>query len=321
MRSWLLLQLRRLLQPKIYILVFCLLILFSATVVWQWPDNNLHVIACDVGQGDATLITYKFSQLLIDGGPNNKVLDCLSRYLPFWDRDLEMVVLTHPQDDHLAGLIPVINRYRVRYFATGPEGNTTAGYSELVRLLRESSFRYQTTVLNLFAGDQLKIGGISAEVLWPEHDWLVKNLAADPQSRRETFASGAVLGLKATAELNDYSLVIRVNKGNTAILLPGDADSNLDPLLLASNRLSPVTFLKFPHHGSRTGATKEFLETLSPKLALISVGAKNRFGHPAPATLDLLKTLKIQFLRTDLSGDIEIITDGKARQVKTHNIY
>ena len=312
MSSYFFLPLRKFLRPKNLFLISCLLFTLTLTVLWQLPDNNLHIISCDVGQGDATLITYKFSQMLVDGGPGNKVLDCLSKYMPFWDRTIEMVMLTHPQDDHLAGLIPVIQRYRVEYFVTGKGGNTTAGYHELLSQLKEKVDCCQLKVLNLYTGDQINVGGIRGEIIWPQREWVVENLAdTDVDGREVAFANGVVLGAKSVRDPNDYSLMVRVNKGSVSFLGTGDGDSTLDPLLLASNRLSPVTILKYPHHGSKTGATKEFLQAVQPQLAVISVGAKNRYGHPAPETLDLLNILKIPYLRTDLSGDVEVITDGE----------
>ncbi len=105
-------------------LSFSLILVLS--VVWlaviTFPDNNLHIIACDVGQGDAMLLTYKNFQVLIDGGPNSKVLPCLSGHMPFWDRQIEVVILTHPEADHFIGLIDVFKNYKIKYFLANQVG-------------------------------------------------------------------------------------------------------------------------------------------------------------------------------------------------------
>ncbi|MCX6725710.1 MAG: MBL fold metallo-hydrolase [Candidatus Shapirobacteria bacterium] len=118
-------------------------------MVFSWPDNRLHLIFCNVGQGDAILITYKQTQILIDGGPDNKVLNCLSEHLPFWDRQLEAVFLTHPNADHLIGLLMVLKRYQIKYFFSDfkIEGILEA------KLLQK--------------GDKVIIGRLSFLVLWP----------------------------------------------------------------------------------------------------------------------------------------------------------
>ena len=119
-------------------------------VVFSWPDNRLHLIFCDVGQGDAVLITYGQTQILIDGGPDNKVLDCLSQYLPFWDRQLEAVFLTHPDTDHLNGLLTVFQRYQVKYFF--------------------SNFKIEGIMKarSLQKSDKVKIGPLQFLALWPD---------------------------------------------------------------------------------------------------------------------------------------------------------
>lgn len=119
-------------------------------VVFSWPDNRLHLIFCDVGQGDAVLITYSQTQILVDGGPDNKVLDCLSQYLPFWDRQLEAVFLTHPDDDHLTGILSVFKRYQVKYFFSN---------FKIEGILKAKPLQ---------KGDKVKIGPLQFLALWPD---------------------------------------------------------------------------------------------------------------------------------------------------------
>src|SRR3990167_3816083 len=113
----------------------------AAITIWlavlALPDNRLHVVVCDVGQGDAILVSYKTTQMLVDGGPNKAVLGCLARHMPFYDHRIEVVVLTHPQADHMNGLIDVVKRYTVLQFIKEPVENNTDGYRELMRLLEK----------------------------------------------------------------------------------------------------------------------------------------------------------------------------------------
>lgn len=136
------------LKKPLFWLILLLILLWTA--VFSLPDNKLHLIFCDVGQGDAILISYQKTQILIDGGPDNRVLSCLSRHLPFWDRRLEVVILTHPEEDHFGGLIDVIKRYNLKYLISSswPEGGR------------------KTTVLK--TGDEIHLGKINLSVLWPK---------------------------------------------------------------------------------------------------------------------------------------------------------
>jgi len=169
--------------------------------VFSFPDQKLHLIFCDVGQGDAILIQKGFNQILIDGGPNNKVLDCLSKNMPFWDRTIEIVALTHPQADHLGGLNYVLERYSVNYFLSGPEGNESAGYKQLIAKIvkKQSSSNNPLTfsndplaksitgirsttsttgikVINPYTGQKIKFAGMELETLWPEKNWVANSI-------------------------------------------------------------------------------------------------------------------------------------------------
>jgi len=110
----------------------------AAVTVWlavlALPDNRLHLVVCDVGQGDAILVSYKTTQMLIDGGPNSAVLGCLADHMPFYDHRIEVVMLTHPQADHLNGLIEVLKRYTVLEFVRSDVENNTDGFRELMGL-------------------------------------------------------------------------------------------------------------------------------------------------------------------------------------------
>lgn len=277
------------------------------TAIFSLPDGRLHIVFCDVGQGDAAYIRTPNNQdMLIDGGPDDKVLSCLGRHMPFYDRTIDVVVLTHPQKDHLQGLISVVERYTVKYFVIGMEGNTTEGYKKLVTAISDKKI----PVKNLYTGDKFSLGKVEFDVLWPEKSWVAAQLGSDLERAKGLTPDSAVLGLSTDTELNDFSYYLDLKYGSFSALFTGDADSRIQPEIMKSADLPDVDVLKFPHHGSKYGATDEFLEKVSPETAVISSG-KNPWGHPTKEALDLLLDRKVQIKRTDLEGDVEIISNGR----------
>lgn len=274
--------------------------------VFSFPDQKLKIVFCDVGQGDAILIQKGFNQILIDGGPNNKVLNCLSNNMPFFDRTIEIVALTHPQADHLEGLNHVMERYSVNYFLSGPEGNESAGYKNLMNRLKVQSARLK--VINPYTGEKIKLAGIELESLWPEKNWASLRLENFEALARQ--AGGVVLGASTTQDLNDFSLVFLLRYHGFSVLFPGDADAGIqDEILLNNQNLGQVKLLKVPHHGAKTALRDEFLEILKPETAIISVG-KNSYGHPSGELIKKLENLRAKVRRTDLEGEIKIVISG-----------
>lgn len=313
---------------------FLTLLILVASFVWltafSFPDNKLHVVFCDVGQGDATLISLGLNQILIDGGPNDKVLDCLAKNMPFFDKTVEVVAMTHPEADHMTGLISVLEKYKVNFFLSGPEGNSSSGYQALTSNLNSHK---EIKIINPYAGTKIKLGNVNLDSLWPTREWAAENIDSSVilSETKDLPGNGAILGVKATdSHLNDFSLVFLLTYNNklqqsklcstppeagkfvsqpsacrnNKVLLMGDADSRVDDKILLNSISLPIDILKFPHHGSKTGMTKEFLEEIMPKEAVISVG-KNSYGHPTSEALDMLKSLNVKIRRTDLEGDIK----------------
>ena len=225
------------------------------------PDSRIHITVCDVGQGDGILVTQGTKQLLIDTGPNDKIIGCLGRHMPFWDRKIEVIVITHNQADHNGGLEKVKGRYEVEQLIQG----------------------------TVIAGDVIRMGKISYEIEGPS-----KVLGATMESVTD----------------NEQGVIGRVCYGKFCMGLTADVSS----ANMASAEEMEV--LKVPHHGSKTGLDKEWLAQTRAKLAVISVGKGNRYGHPAPETIKLLQELGMKILRTDESGDVEIISDGEKWWVK-----
>ena len=264
-------------------------------IVWQWPDGNVHMVACDVGQGDGILIWKGSVQAVVDGGPDNKIIDCLSRFVPFWDRTIELVVLTHPEADHMTGLVQVLDRYRVNQLVTGNVAKDT----QVFRMFKEKVVENQVPVHIAVAGEQIRVNGLEFRVVNPQR-----------------IEDERVLGARLMDEgINEVSVVVKLEYGKFGALLTGDIGSDTERVLLNSgaNLLSNV--LKVGHHGSRFSSSEEFLEAVKPAVALVSVG-KNRYGHPTSEALERLKSVGARILRTDEEGDIEIISDGQRMWVK-----
>lgn len=287
-------------------LVLMLSFLFSL------PDGKLHLFFCDVGQGDAAYIRAPNNQdILIDGGPNDSVLSCLGRHMPFYDRTIDVVMLTHPQKDHLQGLLSVIQRYKVKNFIIGIEGNETEGYRSLVDLLQKD----RINIKNLYSGDKFSLGKVEFDVLWPEKKWVAEHLTP-VLSDLSYLSNSRVLGFSTDTDLNFFSYFLHMKYGSFTSLFTGDGDSRIQSEIMKEVTLPRVNILKYPHHGSKYGASDDFLKLVNPDLTVISVG-KNPWGHPNTETLDLLGKLSVPLKRTDQSGDVEIISDGKGWAVNT----
>lgn len=280
-------------MKKLLILIFTSVFIVGTLFLFEYSkfyDGKLHIVICDVGQGDGILIrTPAKTEILIDGGPDQSILSCLSSNMPFWDRTIEAVIMTHPDADHSTGLIHVLKRYKVLAFYTEEVEGTTQTFKLLDTILAEKSLSAKF----LHTGDTLKDdSGMRLITLWPTREAIRK-----------------IVQTTSEPTLNDISIVGLLTFGDFKGLFTGDAGEKVENQI--ENQAGKITLLKVPHHGSATGMNNQFLSVTQPALAVISVGDKNRYGHPTAKILDLLKNRSIRYLRTDQDGEIEVITDGK----------
>lgn len=277
----------------LFVSVFLLISFFSSL-----PDGKLHVVFCDVGEGDAIYLRFPDgTDGLIDGGPNNKVLSCLGKYMPFWDRKIELVFLTHPQADHINGLIEVANRYEIEMFFSSAKFDNNDKYKNLEKILKEK----KTEEKQLHQGDVVQFDDKKTNIalLWP------------PKSLTDLKQAGKI-------DLNFFSLSLLISIGKIDLLIAGDLESKVVTEALQKvkdNR--QIELLKVSHHGAKEGLDDTLLSLVKPQSAIISVGKDNHYKHPHSDTLRLLDSQKIEILRTDQKGDIEIVTDGKKIFIKT----
>jgi competence protein ComEC len=272
-----------------------LLVILAGSVVAARPDGSVHVIVLDVGQGDSILLEGdRGGRILVDGGPDaNLLIGDLDRYIPTWDRRLDAIVLTHPHDDHVAGLVAVVERYQVgRAFESGWSSESPA-YRAWQSALAAKGLRPE----RLATGETLRLDDATLAVLWPD-DGTVRPSYLDPSATSN----------RAT---NDASIVLLGEYEGRRFLLTGDAEEDVDPILLARG-LPTVDMLKVAHHGSATASSDVLLATLEPGVAVVSVGANNTYGHPNAATMARLRTHSARVMRTDLDGTVETALDRTA---------
>lgn len=274
---------------RLLIKYFLLPLLLLTIVIWVasfkiQTDPYLKVDFLDVGQGDAVFIeTSQGNQVLVDGGPSSQVLSELGKSMPPFDRIIDLLILTHPDADHVTGLVEVMKRYKVKKILyTGAQVDTAVD-REFEKLLN------QNRVEKIYAHQGQRV-------------WLDKSTVFDiywplPQAQ------------EVIKSANNTSIIAKLSFGKTQILLTGDADEKVEKQILPIFNLDS-DILKVGHHGSKTSSSQEFLNEVTPEFSVVQVGADNNYGHPTQEVLDRLTTLTSQISRTDTQGTVRFISDG-----------
>jgi len=268
------------------------LILSLFLIYYFSSEKNLKIIFLNVGQGDAILIrTVKGENILIDGGPNKNIIFKLDSYIPFYERKIDLMILTHPDPDHLNGLVEVLKRYPTRkVFYNGVKDNDLI-YSEFLKIIEEKK--------------------IEKEVVWLGKNFEFKN------GKIEIFYPFENLSGLEFKNDNDSSIVFKLTYGKIRILFTGDATKKIEEKLIENNLDLEAEILKVAHHGSKDSTSLNFLEKVKPIYAIISVG-ENKFGHPSLRVLKNLEKIKTKVLRTDQLDDIIFETNGVDLKLKNY---
>lgn len=302
-----------------------LIILFPTTILAGlifWRDNpnenknqNLKIIFLDVGQGDAALIDIgNDTQILIDGGNGKDILNKLGEHLPFYDRKIELVVLTHPDKDHIGGLVEVLKYYEVEQVLETGIKCDKAICEEWDRLIKEKNIPVKYAEF----GQRIKAGKIEMIVLYPFENLKDKEVKDSNDASivlkvivdDDFFETGEdnSKNQKILKQVQDNSISLgqEFQFEGVEILLTGDAGFPVEKKLLDKNINVKSRMLKVSHHGSKNATSNEFLKSVKPEKAIVSVG-KNSYGHPTEELLNRLKNINAQIFRTDQAGDVILL--------------
>ena len=264
------------------LLIFCIFVFYFD---WQTSHKVLTFAMLNVGQGDALFIESPTgTQILIDGGPPRKILSQLSRVMSPFDRRIDALIITNPDQDHIAGFLDILKIYKVDKIFEPGTFNDSKVYQNLKDEIKKNN------IPNILARKGMKLnlgGGTFLDILFPDRD-------------------------VSTFETNDGSVVARLSYGNTSVMLTGDATTKTERMILQGNDKAQFnsTILKVGHHGSRTSTSEEFVKSVSPLYALISDGKDNKYGHPHRDTLETLSLFGAKIFRTDVLGTIVVKSDG-----------
>lgn len=275
--------------------------LIALFFIWQivfagFGSGFLEAHFFDVGQGDAIFIEGPGGfQILVDGGPGSQILEKLGQEMDYFDRHIDVVVATHPDKDHINGLIDVLKYYDVDEVWMIDVGKDTSTYQEFMRVLEAS----EAGIKMVKRGDKFIFNNLQIDVLNPpKEDVDFKNI-------------------------NNSSIVMRIAYGDVSFLLTGDMEKPVEKKLLQyfgspTSEILDVDILKVGHHGSGSSSSEKFIQVISPELAIIQVGEDNPYHHPSYKVIERLEDLGVATLRNDFHGDIEIVSDGNFYSVEVN---
>lgn len=253
--------------------------------IFSLGDDLLHVYYLDVGQGDGILIRTPANEyIVIDGGPNDAILTEISRIMPFYERTIDVMILTHPHADHIDGLIEILERYKVNSVVITGVLYDYAGYERFYELLINRS----VPVYYVNGEVDFKLGNIIFDMLYP--------LESLQGTRLEN--------------VNNSSITFRLIYGDSAFYFSGDLEVEGEEKLVERNLDLSANVFKSGHHGSRTSNSTGILHKIDAEIAVISCGVDNPFKHPHAETIAKFNDSNMGVLRTDLDGTIEIVSDG-----------
>lgn len=253
------------------------------------PSGNLEISYLDVGQGDAAYIRVNDFDILIDAGPRSDVDKLMKQLEEKNIDDFEIVIATHPHEDHIGGMVKVFEKYDIESFYMPKVTHTTKTFENMLKAVSEEGLKVKV----IKEGTSFDLGeGAKIDVYSPIYE--------------------------SYEEFNDYSPIMKLTFGNTSYMFTGDAEAHAEQEVVAKYPKNlDADVLKFGHHGSSTSSTEEFVEAVSPEYGVISCGVDNKYGHPHRETLQTIDTHGIKAYRTDKQGQITITSDGNTINIKT----
>jgi len=276
-------------QRPLFLMAIVTIVISMVLWLQKISNNVVSVSFLDIGQGDAILLRQGNFDLLVDGGPDLSVLQRLGETRPAWDRKIDVVILTHPDQDHLGGLVYVLKKYEVGVVVTPKIIDKTKNY----QIFLQSILDKKIPLVFAQAGQTIDYNNIKINIIAPDNkllEWGKTNI-------------------------NNASIVSRINIPGASLLLTGDIEAPVENYLAKKyNTELTSDILKVGHHGSKTSSSISLLDFVKPELAIISVAAKNLFGHPHPLALKRLGGTTV--LRTDKMGTITLESDTRTREVK-----
>lgn len=277
------------LKRKKFKFIFFILMVINLTIWFSYfsffeKDITIHFI--DVGSGDGAFIrTPEGFNIVIDGGPQGKLSNYLGINYPFLGKDIDLLILSHPHEDHIIGALDILKSYKVKKVLGSGVLSQSPVYSTFLKTVKDKNIDF----IVARQGQNIKFGKLNIEVLFPFEYLLNKKIS----------------------NINNSSLMIKIEYENFSCLFPGDLEKDVADEILFSGIDIKSDVIKVSHQGSKNGIqnVSKFLELANPKIAIISVG-ENSYGHPSKETIDKLTSYSIDILRTDTKGNIVIKSDG-----------
>lgn len=252
-------------------------------------NKNVKIHYIDVGQGDSTLIQVRDKNILIDAGPRSSAEDLVKYLKDINIQKLDYVIATHPHEDHIGGMVSIIKTFKIGEFYAPKKTATTKTFENMIKELQNKKLKIQVAK----AGNEISLNSNSKlEFLAPNN--------SDYE------------------EINDYSAVTKLTYENNSFIFMGDAERLSEKEILQKGSNVKAQVIKLGHHGSSTSSSKEFLDKVDPKYAIISCGKNNDYGHPHKETINELKNRNIKYFRTDTNGTIVLYSDGKNIEFKNN---
>ncbi|PLX28636.1 hypothetical protein C0581_01465 [Candidatus Parcubacteria bacterium] len=253
--------------------------------------DQLQIVFLDVGQGDATFIEFpNGEQMLVDCAEDGKILEALGRVMPYYDRDIDYLMITHPDFDHYGGCEEVLNRFEVKNIVYN---GMKKEYDPMWQSFWWAKENEEASYFEIDREEVWNIASTTLHFLYPDHA-----IVDDP----------GIPGYDGEVNTNDTSIVFKLIYGDNSILLTGDAEQHVEEYLISmyGDQLD-IDILKLGHHGSDSSSIQEFIQITSPNQSIASCGLENKFGHPSRRVLKRLDRVSSTVWRTDLQGDITLL--------------